>query len=69
MAGRFRLCLIANGREISLNTFATITACRRYAESFGTTVDEGRIYLGDKLVGLHRRSPEGDGTRWYKATP
>lgn len=43
--------------------FATIRECREWAEKYGTIIDsKGRV------VGSHRRNPNGDGTGWYRAT-
>lgn len=48
--------------------FPTITACRRWAEEYGTTADWCTITdAKGRKVGEHRRDPNGDGTRWYRA--
>jgi len=56
--------------------FATITAARRWAEDYGTTANwclilqMGRDHDGNPVgtvVGEHRRDPNGDGTRWFRA--
>ncbi len=52
-------------------SFATITAARRWAEEHGTTAD--RCIVTDRrrgrIVAEHRRDRNGDGRRWYRATP
>jgi len=49
--------------------FDTITECRRWAESYGTTADYCNIYTRtSKQVAAHRRSGEGNGMSWYKAS-
>lgn len=47
----------------------TITAARAWAEEYGTTAD--RCVITDRagnVVAEHRRDPNGDGTRWFKAS-
>lgn len=49
--------------------FPTITAARKWAESYGTTADRCiiRRHRG-KVVAIHARDTAGSGARWYKAT-
>jgi chloramphenicol 3-O-phosphotransferase len=49
-------------------TVDTITEARRWAANFGTTASSCQIYRGLRLVGWHRRSTDGNGTRWYRAS-
>lgn len=49
----------------------TIADGRRIAEEYGRTADWGSIVRTSdgREVALHRRrDPQGNGTRWYKAT-
>lgn len=49
--------------------FDTIKAARAWAESYGTTADSCKIYNAKgRLVAEHRRDPNGDGTRWFRAS-
>jgi hypothetical protein len=54
--------------------FPTITAAREWAEQFGNTATECRIYLAnahgnyEKLVAIHNRDMSKDGMRWFRAT-
>ena len=51
---------------------ATLTEARQWAESFGTTADSCFVYrgrYGASIAALFRRDPEGNGERWYRATP
>lgn len=48
--------------------FSTITACRQWAEEYGTTADSCTITdATGREVASHRRDSNGDGTRWYRA--
>ena len=48
--------------------FSTITACRRWAEEYGTTADWCIITdARGREVAQHRRDPNGDGTRGFRA--
>ena len=81
MTRQYRVYVVSDGSTASTRTFGTITEGRRYAESFGNTADYARIEVEGsakvwkdrevestaKVAGVHRRSPEGDGMRWYKA--
>jgi hypothetical protein len=47
---------------------ATIREARAWAESYGTTADWCTITdAKGRAVASHRRDPNGDGTRWYRA--
>ncbi len=50
-------------------SFATIREARQWAEEFGTTADRCTITDRGRAVVEHRRDTNGDGTRWYRATP
>jgi hypothetical protein len=47
----------------------TMRSARDWAESYGTTANRCTIQdrMG-RIVGEHRRDPNGDGTRWFRAT-
>ena len=48
--------------------FQTITAARKWAESYGNTADQCVIHdRKGELVAVHCRDQNGDGMRWYKA--
>lgn len=48
--------------------FPTITACRKWAEEYGTTADWCSIEDSKgREVACHRRDSSKDGTRWYRA--
>lgn len=62
--------------------FDTIAEARRWAESYGTTADQCSIIdlrrwspradhpaRRHPIVAVHRRDPNGDGRRWYRAVP
>jgi hypothetical protein len=48
--------------------FDTVRECREHAESYGQTADWCEIIdARGRLVASHRRDPNGDGTRWFRA--
>lgn len=52
--------------------FATITDARRWAERTGRLADRcviRRLSAYDQPVAEHRRDHNGNGYRWFKATP
>lgn len=65
----------ANQRHVVTKEAISVTEARQTAEEYGQAADDALIYRCQKtdaskrvLVARHRRSPEGDGMRWYKAT-
>ncbi len=51
-------------------TFRTILEAREWAESYGTTADWCAISdAKGRAVAAHRRDPNGNGMRWYRAEP
>jgi hypothetical protein len=55
----------SRGPELSAYT---ITEARKIAESYGTTADWATITTASgRVVASHRRDPNGDGTRWFRA--
>ena len=48
--------------------FSTISACRAWAESYGTTADWCLISsAAGVVVAKHQRDTSGTGMRWYRA--
>jgi hypothetical protein len=48
--------------------FATIREAREWAEGYGTTADWCEIHdAKNRLVGQHRRDPNGNGQDWFRA--
>lgn len=47
--------------------FATVRACRAWAEAYGATADVCAIYdHRGRRVAEHRRDRSGDGASWYR---
>ena len=51
--------------------FSTITECREWAESYGTTADVCNIWTtsvkNPRNVAWHRRDTNGNGMNWFRA--
>ena len=47
----------------------TIREARTWAEGYGMLADRCVIYEGRRVVASHVRTIDGDGMRWYRATP
>ena len=51
--------------------FNSITECRKWAESYGTTADACSIWTNSiknpRNIAWHRRSTEGNGMSWFRA--
>ena len=58
--------LTATMDDGTTTTVDTIREARAWAESHGSTARHCCIYSGLRMVAMHRRSAEGDGTRWYR---
>lgn len=82
MSRYYHARLTAGGSPIAGTIVATITEARRWAEEHGTTADLCTISdlrrwvpradhpaRRHPVVAVHRRDPNGDGTRWYRAAP
>ena len=64
MARRNLTATMDNGDTVTVDTIAE---ARKWAASHGKTANRCTIYSGLRVVAQHRRSTEGDGSRWYKA--
>lgn len=50
-------------------TFSSIREARQWAKGYGQTADHCTIRdRRGRVVASHRRSQDGDGRRWYRAT-
>jgi len=68
MVKKYTAVVIGHGEYIA--DFDTITEAQRYAEEYGDTANDCKIYRNSdaRVVARHCRDISGDGRRWFKAS-